>query len=73
MPRLMRLSTPDQGADQIVWLTEGTPGTDWQPGSYYYKRTAVTPRNPQALDADLARELWRCSEELLAGRLADSA
>ncbi|MET7392819.1 SDR family NAD(P)-dependent oxidoreductase [Dactylosporangium sp. NPDC005572] len=73
LPRLMRLSTPDQGADQIVWLTEGTPGTDWEPGSYYYKRRAVPPRNPQALDADLARGLWRRSEELLAGRLADSA
>ncbi|TCB98386.1 SDR family NAD(P)-dependent oxidoreductase [Micromonospora zingiberis] len=71
LPRLMRLSTPDQGADQIVWLTEGTPGTDWQSGAYYYKRRAVAPRNPQAIDGDLARELWRRSEELLAGRLTD--
>jgi hypothetical protein len=38
LPRLMRLSTPDQGADQIVWVSEGTPGTDWQSGAYYYKR-----------------------------------
>lgn len=65
------LTTPEQGADQIVWLAEGTPGTDWQSGAYYYKRRASTPRNPQAVDADLARRLWERSEELLAGRLAD--
>ena len=67
------LTTPDQGADQIVWLAEGTPGTDWQSGSYYYKREASTPRNPQAVDADLARRLWERSEELLAGRLKTSS
>ncbi|MFD2794972.1 SDR family NAD(P)-dependent oxidoreductase [Promicromonospora vindobonensis] len=75
LPGLGRLllTTPDQGADQIVWLAEGTPGTDWQSGSYYYKREASTPRNPQALDADLARRLWERSEELLAGRLSELA
>ncbi|MFE2944444.1 hypothetical protein ACFXKG_36180 [Streptomyces sp. NPDC059255] len=40
-------------------------------GAYYYRRRAVAPRNPQALDADLARALWRRSEELLGGRLSD--
>ena len=71
VPALGRLllTTPDQGADQIVWLAEGTPGTDWQSGSYYYKREATNPRNPQALDADLARRLWERSEDLLAPRL----
>jgi len=73
LPRLMRLSTPDQGADQIVWLAEGTPGTHWRSGAYYYQREACTPRNPQALDADLARGLWESSEELLAERLRDLA
>ncbi|MEU6646925.1 SDR family NAD(P)-dependent oxidoreductase [Saccharomonospora sp. NPDC046836] len=73
IPRLLRLSTPDQGADQIVWLAEGAPGTDWQSGAYHYKRRASTPRNPQAVDADLARGLWERSEELLARRLSDSA
>jgi NAD(P)-dependent dehydrogenase (short-subunit alcohol dehydrogenase family) len=69
LPHLMRLSTPDQGADQIVWLAEGTPGTDWQSGAYYYKRRAVAPRNPQAADTGLARGLWERSEELLGERL----
>jgi NAD(P)-dependent dehydrogenase (short-subunit alcohol dehydrogenase family) len=75
LPGLGRLllTTPDQGADQIVWLAEGIPGTDWQSGSYYYKREASTPRNPQALDAGLARRLWERSEELLAGRLSEPA
>lgn len=73
LPRLMMLTTPDQGADQIVWLAEGTPGTDWQSGAYYYKRKAVAPRNKQALDAKLPRALWERSEELLAERLSDSA
>lgn len=67
------LTTPDQGADQIVWLAEGTPGTDWRPGAYYYKRKDSEPQNPQALDAGLARGLWERSEELLAGRLSDPA
>lgn len=69
--RRIMLSTPDQGADQIVWLAEGTPGRDWQSGAYYYRRKASPPRNAQAADADLARGLWQRSEELLAGRLSD--
>ncbi|GGM38168.1 SDR family NAD(P)-dependent oxidoreductase [Promicromonospora citrea] len=64
------LSTPEQGADQIVWLAEGTPGKDWQSGAYYYKRRAGRPRHPQAADGDLAHRFWDRSEELLAGRLA---
>ncbi|GAA2050652.1 hypothetical protein GCM10009779_43990 [Polymorphospora rubra] len=68
--RRVLLSTPDQGADQIVWLAEGVPGTDWQSGAYYFRRRASTPRNPRALDADLARGLWERSEELLGGRLS---
>jgi NAD(P)-dependent dehydrogenase (short-subunit alcohol dehydrogenase family) len=72
LPHLMRLSTADQGADQIVWLAEGTPGTDWQSGAYYYRRRAVAPRNPQAVDAELARGLWERSEELLGARLRSS-
>ncbi|HYQ62446.1 SDR family NAD(P)-dependent oxidoreductase [Actinophytocola sp.] len=72
LPHLMRLSTAAQGADQIVWLAEGTPGTDWQSGAYYYRRRAVAPRNPQADDAELARGLWERSEELLGARLRSS-
>ncbi|MFH8528412.1 SDR family NAD(P)-dependent oxidoreductase [Streptomyces tendae] len=67
------LNTPEQGADQLVWLADGTPGTDWRSGAYYFKRKDVPPRNPQAADPDLARGLWERSEELLAGRLSEPA
>lgn len=67
------LNTPEQGADQLVWLADGTPGTDWRSGAYYFKRKDVPPRNPQAADSVLARGLWERSEELLAGRLSEPA
>ena len=43
--RRLMLSAPEQGADQIMWLAEGTPGTDWRSGAYYYRRRVSTPRN----------------------------
>ncbi len=55
--------TPEKGADQLVWLAEGRPGADWQPGEYYEKRRPART-NPQAADADLARRLWDRSELL---------
>ena len=67
--RRVLFSTPEQGADQLVWLAEGTPGTDWESGAYYYKRKAAKPRNPQALDATLARGLWERSHDMVAERL----
>ncbi|MFG1928644.1 SDR family NAD(P)-dependent oxidoreductase [Cryptosporangium sp. NPDC048952] len=66
--RRVLLSTPEQGADQLVWLAEGTSGTDWRSGDYYFRRKPTKPRNAQAFDDDLARGLWERSEELLAGR-----
>jgi NAD(P)-dependent dehydrogenase (short-subunit alcohol dehydrogenase family) len=69
LARRLLFSTPEQGADQLVWLAEGTPGREWESGAYYYKRKNSRPRNPQAVDADLARGLWERSQELLAERL----
>ncbi len=65
---LMRftLITPEKGADQLVWLSVGQPGRDWQTGEYYEKRK-VAPTNAQAADAELARGLWERSEQMLAG------
>jgi NAD(P)-dependent dehydrogenase (short-subunit alcohol dehydrogenase family) len=60
------LITPEKGADQLVWLAESRPGTDWDSGAYYEKRKPAKRINPQARDADLARRLWNRSEELLA-------
>ncbi|GAB3448868.1 SDR family oxidoreductase [Streptomonospora sediminis] len=59
------LTTPEKGADQLVWLAEGRPGTDWTSGAYYEKRKPAKRENPQVHDADLARRLWDRSEELL--------
>ena len=58
-PLISKLVTisPEKGADQLVWLAEGTPGETWEPGQYYQKRK-VGKTSPQADDADLARELW---------------
>jgi NAD(P)-dependent dehydrogenase (short-subunit alcohol dehydrogenase family) len=56
--------TPDQGADTMLWLINGTAGKDWISGAYYAKR-ALAKANPQAYDAELARGLWEKSEELV--------
>ncbi|WP_198171031.1 SDR family NAD(P)-dependent oxidoreductase [Actinoplanes awajinensis] len=60
-------STPEQGADQLVWLAQGTPGVDWESGAYYYRRAVTEPSNAQAFDEALARGLWERSLQLTAG------
>lgn len=56
--------SPDQGADTMLWLINGSAGTDWISGAYYAKR-ALAKAGPQAYDAELARGLWEKSEELV--------
>ena len=56
--------TPDQGADTLLWLINGTAGTDWISGAYYAKR-ALAKANAQAYDAGLAQGLWEASEALV--------
>ena len=62
------LTSTRKGADQLVWLSETSPGETWQSGQYYEKRRIATRVNPQSKDADLARRLWEKSETLLAMR-----
>ena len=62
--------SPEKGADQMVWLAETEPGTDWVSGTYYEKRRPARRNNPQALDSDLARRLWDRSEQLLERQAA---
>lgn len=57
--------TPEKGADQLVWLAEGSAGLTFVPGGYYESRMVSTKTNPQAHDADLARRLWESSEEMV--------
>lgn len=58
------LLTSEQGADTLVWLATSTPGQDWVPGAYYAKR-AMAKANKQAYHAELAREFWNRSLELV--------
>ena len=63
--KLLGMLTPEQGADTLLWLAEGQPGVDWQPGEYYVRRApAATSR--KAKDGELARALWEKSERLCA-------
>lgn len=60
--------TPEKGAEQLIWLAEGTPGVDWVSGTYYEKFKPARRNNPQALDDNLARQLWERSESLLRAK-----
>jgi NAD(P)-dependent dehydrogenase (short-subunit alcohol dehydrogenase family) len=60
------LLSPDRGADTLVWLAEGTPGTTWESGGFYDQMKPAQSW-PQASDDHLARRLWDDSERLVAG------
>jgi NAD(P)-dependent dehydrogenase (short-subunit alcohol dehydrogenase family) len=60
------MTSPEKGADQMVWLAEGRAGGDWESGTYYEKRKPASRNNPQALDDGLAEWLWERTEELLS-------
>jgi len=67
------IAGPERGADQLVWLSETRPGTSWQSGAYYEKRTIAGKVNPQSRDRDLARRLWDVSCDLLKIPATDGA
>jgi len=54
-----------KGAEQLVWLAEGQPGTQWERGGYYEKKKPASS-SPQAHDDELARRLWEASEQMVA-------
>lgn len=56
--------TSEQGADQLVWLSQARPGGEWHPGAYYEKRS-VTRTAAAADDAELCRRLWDASAAML--------
>jgi NAD(P)-dependent dehydrogenase (short-subunit alcohol dehydrogenase family) len=62
--RLTGLISPEKGAEPIIWLAEGTPGTDWMSGEYYEK-SKIAKTHSQASDAQLAADLWDRSVELV--------
>lgn len=66
LSRALLLTTPDKGAEHLVRLATGIPGTDWSPGEFYAKGVPGKGLNPLADDSDLADRLWRRSERLVA-------
>lgn len=62
--RHLMLTSPDQGADTLVWLATTTPGVDWVAGAYYESRRPART-HAQADDARLAQELWERSAALV--------
>jgi NAD(P)-dependent dehydrogenase (short-subunit alcohol dehydrogenase family) len=65
------MSTPEQGADSLVWLATSPEAASLK-GEYVSKRRPVTPQK-QALDAKLAADLWTLSEKLCAEAAARPA
>ncbi|MCY1042771.1 hypothetical protein OV208_15710 [Corallococcus sp. bb12-1] len=55
-------STPEQGADSLIWLATSPEAASLM-GEYVSKRRPVKPRK-QALDPKLAADLWTLSEKL---------
>jgi len=55
--RRLLLSSPEKGADTLVFLAEGSAGTDFPSGEYFVKRKAARA-NKQVYDATLAAQLW---------------
>lgn len=60
----LAMTTPEQGAAQLVWLAQATPGTDFTPGEYYEKRKVARSARA-AYDGGLARALWERSAAML--------
>jgi NAD(P)-dependent dehydrogenase (short-subunit alcohol dehydrogenase family) len=62
--RTLKMLTPAQGADTLIWLaTAAEPGQS--SGGYYYQRQPRTP-NPLVDDAAYVDRLWEESEKLVA-------
>ena len=60
--------SPEQGADSLIWLATSSEAASLR-GEYVSKRRPVTP-SKQALDTQLAEDLWRLSERLCAEAVA---
>ena len=59
--RLLGIKTPAQGADTLLFLAQGKPGLDWEPGHYFINRRPA-PISAKAASAANARTLWEKSE-----------
>lgn len=61
--KLFAMIQPEEATDTPVWLATTTPGKDWKPGEYYYKRK-ITKAHKMAYDEAIARSLWEQSEKM---------
>ena len=57
-------ASPETGADTLVYLAQGTAGTDFTSGGYFVKRKAARA-NKQAYDAQLGARLWDRSVSMI--------
>ena len=57
-------ASPETGADTLVYLAQGTAGTDFPSGGYFVKRKAARA-NKQAHDAQLGARLWDRSVSMI--------
>lgn len=63
LSRLLGMKSPEEGAATLVWLAEGLPGKDWQPGGYFVDSRTANP-SKRAQDDELAGKLWDMSAML---------
>jgi NAD(P)-dependent dehydrogenase (short-subunit alcohol dehydrogenase family) len=63
LKRLFAISAV-RGAEPLVWLAEGTPGTTWRSRGYYEKNKPAAT-NAQADDPHLAQQLWDRGADML--------
>jgi NAD(P)-dependent dehydrogenase (short-subunit alcohol dehydrogenase family) len=52
------LDTPEDGAGNLLWAIDGTPGQTWRSGEYYESRKLPRRPNPQQNDPRLVDGLW---------------
>lgn len=69
LARLLLISA-EQGGTNLTFFADGTPGTTWQPGTFYTERYPATPgqTNPLVHADALVDLLWARSETLVAER-----
>ena len=69
LARLVLISA-EQGGTNLTSFADGSPGTTWQPGTFYTERYPATTEqtNPLVFDDGLVDLLWERSEALVAAR-----
>ncbi len=68
--RFMRMKSPREGADTLVFLAEGQPGRDWQSGGYYADQK-LSRASRRAESDRLALSLWEMSEAACKAYLSE--